>query len=91
MDLANAIDQTCKIEITGIRPGEKIHEVMIPIDDALRTVEFDRYYIIQPNFPFWEKRNNYGGKPVADNFEYNSGTNPWILTVDDMKGMIKTL
>lgn len=91
MDLAKAIDPACKTEIIGIRPGEKIHEVMIPIDDARRTVEFDRYYIMQPDFPFWEKRNNHGGKPVDDNFEYNSGTNPWILTVDDMKGMIKTL
>ena len=91
MDLAKAIDPECKTEIIGIRPGEKIHEVMIPIDDARRTVEFDRYYIIQPEFSFWEKRNNHGGKPVDENFEYNSGTNPWILTVDDMKGIIKTL
>ena len=91
MDLAKAIDPACKTEIIGIRPGEKIHEVMIPIDDARRTVEFDRYYIIQPDFSFWEKRNHHGGKPVDDNFEYNSGTNPWILTVDEMKGIIKTL
>ena len=91
MDLANAIDPTCKKEIIGIRPGEKIHEVMIPSDDARRTVEFDRYYIIKPDFPFWEKRSNHSGKPVDDDFEYNSGTNPWILTVDEMKEMIKAL
>jgi UDP-N-acetylglucosamine 4,6-dehydratase len=64
---------------------------MIPIDDARRTVEFDRYYIMQPNFAFWEKRNNHGGKPVDENFEYNSGTNPWILAVEDMKVILKTL
>jgi UDP-N-acetylglucosamine 4,6-dehydratase len=91
MDLAKAIDPACKTEIIGIRPGEKIHEVMIPIDDARRTVEFDRYYIMQPNFAFWEKRNNHGGKPVDENFEYNSGTNPWILAVEDMKVILKTL
>jgi UDP-N-acetylglucosamine 4,6-dehydratase len=91
MDLAKAIDPACKTEITGIRPGEKIHEVMIPLDNARRTVEFDRYYLIQPDFPFWEMRNDHSGKPVDDNFEYNSGTNPWILSVDDMKGIIKTL
>jgi UDP-N-acetylglucosamine 4,6-dehydratase len=91
MDLAKAIDPACKTGIIGIRPGEKIHEVMIPLDNARRTVEFERYYIIQPDFPFWEKRNNLGGKPVDDNFDYNSGTNPWILTVDDMKGIIKKL
>lgn len=91
MDLAKAIDPACKTEIIGIRSGEKIHEVMIPIDEARRTVEFDRYYVMQPNFSFWEKRNNHGGKPVDDNFEYNSGTNTWILTVEDMKKIIKTL
>jgi UDP-N-acetylglucosamine 4,6-dehydratase len=91
MDLAKAIDPACKTEIIGIRPGEKIHEVMIPMDDARRTVEFDRYYIIQPDFSFWERRNHHGGKPVDEKFEYNSGTNPWILSVDDMKGIIKTL
>lgn len=91
MDLAKAIDPACKTEIIGIRSGEKIHEVMIPIDEARRTVEFDRYYIMQPDFPFWGKRNNPGGKPVDDNFEYNSGTNPWILTVEDMKRIIKAL
>jgi UDP-N-acetylglucosamine 4,6-dehydratase len=91
MDLAKAIDPACKTEIIGIRPGEKIHEVMIPRDDARRTVEFDRYYIIQPDFSFWERRNHHDGKPVDDNFEYNSGTNPWTLTIDDMKGIIKTL
>jgi UDP-N-acetylglucosamine 4,6-dehydratase len=91
MDLVKAIDPARRTKIIGIRPGEKIHEVMIPIDDARRTVEFDGYYIIQPDFLFWEKRNNHGGKPVPDNFEYNSGTNPWRLTVDEMKEMIKTL
>ena len=91
MDLAKAIDPACKTEIIGIRPGEKIHEVMIPIDEARRTVEFDRFYILQPDFAFWKKRNHHDGKPVDENFEYNSGTNPWILTVDDMKKLIKTL
>ena len=91
MDLAKAIDPACKTEIIGIRAGEKIHEVMIPMDEARRTVEFDRYYVMQPNFSFWEKRNNHGGKPVDENFEYNSGTNPWTLTVEDMKRIIKKL
>jgi UDP-N-acetylglucosamine 4,6-dehydratase/5-epimerase len=91
MDLAKAIDPACKTKIIGIRPGEKIHEVMIPCEDARNTVEFDQYYIMQPNFPFWEKRNNHGGKPVDENFEYNSGTNQWILSVDDMKEIIRKL
>jgi len=91
MDLAKAIDPECGTEIIGIRPGEKIHEVMIPLEEARRTLEFDGYYVLQPNFLFWERRNNHSGKPVDETFEYNSGTNPWKLTVDDMRGMIKTL
>ncbi len=91
MDLVKAIDLECKTKIVGIRPGEKIHEVMIPMDEARRTLEFDSYYILQPDFPFWERRNNCGGKGVDENFEYNSGTNPWKLSVDDMKRIIKTL
>ena len=91
MNLAKAIDPECTTEIIGIRPGEKIHEIMIPMEEAKRTIEFDRYYILQPNFGFWEKRNNHGGKPVDENFEYNSGTNPWILTVEDMQRIIQTL
>jgi len=91
MDLAKAIDPKCETRIIGIRPGEKIHEVMIPMDEARRTVEFDNYYILQPNFSFWKKRNNHGGKPVDEGFEYNSGTNPWTLTMDEMKQILSTL
>ena len=58
MDLAHAIAPECRTEIIGIRPGEKLHEVMIPSDDALRTIEFDNYYLIQPDFGFWQRRYN---------------------------------
>ena len=76
----------------GIRPGEKLHEVMIPRDDSRKTIEFDHYYIIQPDFRFWGHRyNGNDGKPVPEDFEYNSGTNPWPLSIDEMKEMIKQL
>jgi len=89
MDLAKAIAPECKTETIGIRPGEKLHEVMIPKDDARRTIEYDHYYIIQPDFRFWGRRfNGNGGKPVAEDFEYDSGTNPWRLTVDEMRGIV---
>jgi len=89
MDLAKAIAPECRTEIIGIRPGEKLHEVMIPKDDARRTIEYDHYYIIQPDFRFWGHRfNGNGGKPVAEDFEYNSGTNPRRLTVDEMRGIV---
>jgi UDP-N-acetylglucosamine 4,6-dehydratase len=92
MDLAKVIGPECKVEIIGIRPGEKLHEVMIPRDDARRTLEYDDHYIIQPDFNFWSGRfRNNGGKPVVDDFEYNSGTNPWKLTSEEMQIMVETL
>ena len=92
MDLARAICPECKTEIVGIRPGEKLHEVMVPRDDARNTVEFDDYYVIKPAFRYFERRFKEDNcKPVPEDFEYNSGTNTWFLTLDEMKDMIKHL
>ena len=76
LDLAQAICPECEIKIIGIRPGEKLHEVMIPKDDARRTLEYEDHFIVQPDFRFFNRRfNNNIGSPVPDGFEYNSGTN----------------
>ena len=92
MDLAKVIAPECKTEVIGIRPGEKLHEMMVPKDDARKTLEFDDHYVIQPDFYFWGRRfKNNGGQPVPDDFEYNSETNPWKLGMDEMKEMIKSL
>ena len=92
MDLAKAIAPDCETKIVGIRPGEKIHELMITRDDARKTLEFDTFYVIQPEFKFWTRRCSWnGGDKVPADFEYNSGTNPWRLTVDEMKEVIKDL
>jgi UDP-N-acetylglucosamine 4,6-dehydratase len=92
MDLAKAIAPECETRIAGIRPGEKIHELMIPKDEARNTLEFDSLFVIQPSFRFWTRRSSWNeGHKVPDEFEYSSGTNPWRLTVDEMKEMIKDL
>lgn len=92
IDLARAIAPECRTEIVGIRPGEKLHEVMIPSGDARRTIEFDNYYVIQPDFGFWPRRYNDDGKrSVREDFEYSSNTNPWRLTIDEMRKMIELL
>ena len=92
MDLARAICPECKTEIVGIRPGEKLHEVMVPRDDARNTVEFDDYYVIKPTFRYFERRFKEDNcKPVPEDFEYNSGTNTWFLTLNEMKEIIKHL
>ena len=92
MDLAEAIAPECKKEIIGIRPGEKLHEVMVPKDDAHRTIEYDDKYVIQPDFRFFGMRfNSNGGKPVSEEFEYNSETNPWKLSIEEAREMIVKL
>ena len=62
VDLAKAICPDCKTEIVGIRPGEKLHEVMVPKDDAYNTVEFEDYFVIKPPFRNFERRFNGGRK-----------------------------
>ena len=85
-DLATAVCPHCEHEIIGIRPGEKLHELMITRDDARCSLEFGDYYIIQPPVPFWDAESSditiYGGekgKAVAPDFEYASDTNiQWL-------------
>jgi len=92
MDLAKAIAPECKTKIIGIRPGEKLHEIMVPRDEAYRTIEYDDKYIIQPDFGFFGHRfNSNGGKPVPEGFEYNSETNLWKMTIEEAKEMVKGL
>ena len=91
-DLAEAICPECKTEIIGIRPGEKLNEVMVPRDDAYNTVEFKDYYVIKSLFRDFERCfTGDTGKPVPEDFEYSSGTNSWFLTIDEMREMIKNL
>ena len=91
MDLAKAVAPECEHNISRVRPGEKIHEVMITKEDARHTLEFDNYYIIEPEFHWWSTDDHISndGKAVPKDFEYNSGTNPWFLTIDEMREMIK--
>ncbi len=93
MDLAKAIAPNLPTKIIGIRPGEKLHEVMCPADLYYETLEFDDHYVIMASTRFWENVdymvNALGekGRPVPDGFEYNSGTNPHFLTVEELKAM----
>lgn len=92
MDLAKAIGPDCRTEVIGIRPGEKLHEVMITKDDARRTVELEDYYVIKPDFWYFDRRfNSNHGKPVPEDFEYKSGTNNRWLTIDELREMIKNI
>lgn len=89
-DLAKSICSECRTEIVGIRPGEKLHEVMVPKDDAYNTVEFEDYYVIKSMFKNFERCFSEG-EPVSNDFEYNSDTNTWRLSVEEMRAMVKSL
>jgi UDP-N-acetylglucosamine 4,6-dehydratase len=89
VDLARAIAPECRLDVVGIRPGEKLHEVMIPADESRNTFEYDTHYIIAPAFHEWgvfDFRAN-GGRPVDDGFTYSSDTNDHWLTIDELREM----
>jgi len=91
LDLATAIAPECKTSIIGIRPGEKLHEVMVPVDDARNTLEFDDRFVILPTFANQgiEKYLKFdGGKPCPDGFCYSSDENAQWLTVEDLRRIL---
>jgi UDP-N-acetylglucosamine 4,6-dehydratase len=92
LDVAKAAAPDAKIEVIGIRPGEKLHELMIPEDDARITLEFDTQFVIQPNFPWWDHKQalkNAGGKECPDGFSYRSDTNTEWLSVSELQDIIQ--
>ncbi len=92
IDLAKAMSENLVLKTVGIRPGEKIHEVMITREDARNTIELDKYYIVKPEFDIRHINEKYiAAKSVESNFEYNSGKNNSWLTIPDMKKMINEL
>jgi len=92
-DLARVIGPDCRREIVGIRPGEKLHEVMIPVDDGRHAIRFDQHFIIPPSFPWWQERwaDGLGGQPCEDGFYYGSDNNPDWLTESQLARMIADL
>ncbi len=89
MDIARAIAPECSIKVVGIRPGEKLHEILISEDDGRHTLEYDDYYIIQPQFPWWGDNRKNGGRPVQDGFKYSSDNNPHRLSIFELRNIIK--
>lgn len=90
-DLANAIAPECEIEIVGIRPGEKLHEAMIMEDDARHTKEFDAYYVIQPEFPWWSEEYTAAGESVVEGYKYTSDNNSDWLSVEDLRVLVEEM
>lgn len=91
-DLVRSLAPDLPIKIIGIRPGEKLHEIMCPKDDSHLTIEFADHFVMSPSITFSFKSNNFSenalgekGTPVSQGFEYHSGTNPHFLTVRELQ------
>ncbi|MCT7909653.1 UDP-N-acetylglucosamine 4,6-dehydratase (inverting) [Arcobacter lacus] len=97
VDMAKAIAPNLPHQIIGIRPGEKLHEIMCPADDSHLTLEFEDHYVIKPTIHFTTRmdyqKNLLGevGKPVAQGFEYNSGNNTQWLSSEEFLEMVKRI
>ncbi len=90
-DLAKAYAPDLPIRIIGIRPGEKLHEVMCPADDSHLTLEFDDHFVICPTIKFYSLENDFSlnglgekGKAVEQGYEYHSGNNPHFLNTKEI-------
>ena len=91
VDLAHAMAPNLPHKIIGVRPGEKIHEIMCPADDSHLTLEFHDHFVLRPTITFTSRGNDFtvnklgeAGIPVEQGFEYNSGTNDRFLSIDEI-------
>jgi UDP-N-acetylglucosamine 4,6-dehydratase len=91
MDLAKAIAPGCETKEIGIRPGEKLHEVLVSEDEARHTLELNDMYVIQPTHPWWFSKGWEHGKSLPEGFRYSSDTNTQWLSVDQLRDMVKDL
>lgn len=88
MDFAKAIAPEAEIRFIGIRPGEKIHEVLLTDAEIRHTVDVGKFYIVEPEFNFWGENNWKEGKPLSADFHYSSGDNTWWLSAKELRKMI---
>lgn len=90
-DLAQAMLPGCEMPEVGIREGEKLHEIMVTREDSMKTYEYEKHYIIYPQYDWWNSEKLIsGGKMVEPEFEYSSGNNTEWLSVEDLQQKLKT-
>lgn len=91
VDLARAIGPDCKIDVVGIRPGEKLHEALVPEDDARHTLEYPDHFVVLPTPHEWAPNSQVmknGGRPCQEGFSYTSDANSEWLSVDELRAMV---
>jgi UDP-N-acetylglucosamine 4,6-dehydratase len=87
-DLADAVAPEVPREVTGIRPGEKLHELLLTADEARHAIEMDDKFIVMPEHPWWDAHAVGQGKPLDDGFVYASNTNTSWLGVEDLAELL---
>ncbi len=88
VDLAQTMAPGCALQVTGIRPGEKLHELLISEDEARNVLEFDDLFVVEPTFTWSGHQKWSGGKRLPDGFSYSSNNNPRWLSPEELRGMI---
>jgi len=88
LDLAETIAPGCQVETIGIRPGEKLHEVLVSEDESRQTLETEDMYVIQPSHPWWKSETWVNAKPLPEGFRYSSDTNERWLTRRELEGLV---
>jgi UDP-N-acetylglucosamine 4,6-dehydratase len=89
-DVADALAPECDRRIVGIRPGEKVHEVLLTEDEARHATEFENHFAILPSFPFWEVEFEYGDE-LSPGFRYASDSNDRWLTAQEIRAMTEPI
>lgn len=89
VDLAKAAAPDCEIEYVGIRPGEKLHEVLISEDEARHAAELGEMYIIMPAHPWWRVESWADARPLTEGFRFGSDTNPRWLSIEELRSLIQ--
>ena len=95
-DMAEAMAPNIKLDVVGIRPGEKLHEIMVPVDDARQTIDIGDRYLIEPSFPLWASKEDMDNavyrknqKAVDEDFCYSSDRNEEWMSIDMLKAILQ--
>ncbi len=92
VEVAKAIAPECELEFVGIRPGEKLHECLVPADEARQTIEYDDHFVIEPSFSWWNRSASLDrpcGRRCPDGFVYSSDTNPQWLSTEEIQVLLR--
>jgi UDP-N-acetylglucosamine 4,6-dehydratase/5-epimerase len=87
-DLAKAMGPDCRIKVIGIRPGEKLHETLLSVEEATHALDCGGFFVVKPDFPWWSDDNWTAGTPLPAGFSYASDNNEQWLTEKELHAMV---